>query len=252
MNRDFVWWGRGGGGLGLREFVKPSNQPLLLDIPIGGVLHKFVLVLFVCNDPFWLVHPKKKKTLILCRLSKMEVSIGWWSAFPLAHHSIMGTQFKERGNGYYGEGLCYQLQNSMEIWSMHTKWAPQNVMSQSIVQGTFEHFLKGDEHELWLCSMNCCTIYCKFFWVTTCVGQFFLPFSPPPFFFVCPFSFITKGARSLWIYFSCHIHFVIKYRSRFWKLFRLCLLSICLFKQIEVAQVTNFPKTFSLYQISYA
>ncbi len=146
MNRDFVWWGRGGGGLGLREFVKPSNQPLLLDIPIGGVLHKFVLVLFVCNDPFWLVHPKKKKTLILCRLSKMEVSIGWWSAFPLAHHSIMCTQFKERGNGYYGEGLYYQLQNSMEIWSMHTTWAPQNVMSQSIVQGTFEHVLKGDEH----------------------------------------------------------------------------------------------------------
>jgi hypothetical protein len=51
VNRDFVWWGRGG-GLGLREFVNPSNQPLLLDIPIGGVLHNLVLVLFVCNDPF--------------------------------------------------------------------------------------------------------------------------------------------------------------------------------------------------------
>jgi hypothetical protein len=76
--------------------------------------------------------------------------------------------------------------------------------------------------------------------------------SSSPFFFVCPFSFIPKGARSLWIYFSCHIHLVIKYPSRFWKLLRLCLLSICLFKQIEVAQVTNFPKTLSLYQISYA
>jgi len=43
---------REGRGLGLREFVNPSNQPSLLDIPIGDVLHKFVLVLFVCNDPF--------------------------------------------------------------------------------------------------------------------------------------------------------------------------------------------------------
>jgi hypothetical protein len=73
--------------------------------------------------------------------------------------------------------------------------------------------LKGDEDELWICSMNCCTIYSKSFWVTTCVvGQFL-----PPFF--DPFSFITKGARSLWIYFSCHIHFVIKYQIRFWIIF---------------------------------
>lgn len=79
-------------------------------------------------------------------------------------------------------------------------------------------------------------------------SQLVLVSSSSPFFFVCPFSFIPKGARSLWIYFSCHIHLVIKYQSRFWKLFRLCLLSICLFKQIEVAQVTNFPKTLSLYQ----
>jgi hypothetical protein len=120
-------------------------------------------------------------------------------------------------------------------------------MSQSIVQGTFEHFLKGDEHELWYVQ-----------WIVVPLLQVLLSHNlcwsvlPPLFFFVCPFSFIPKGARSLWIYFSCHIHLVIKYPSRFWKLFRLCLLSICLFKQIEVAQVTNFPKTLSLYQISYA
>lgn len=181
----------------------------------------FLFCLFAMTHFDWLIpkKKKKKKTLILCRLSKMEVSIGWWSAFPLAHHSIMGTQFKERGNGYYGEGLCYQLQNSMEIWSMHTKWAPQNVMSQSIVQGTFEHVLKGDEH--WTLVMFNELLYhlLQVLLSHNLCWSVLPPLFFPPFFFVCPFSFITKGARSLWIYFSCHIHLVIKYRSRFWKLF---------------------------------
>ncbi len=39
-----------------------------------------------------------------------------------------------------GEGYVTKI--VMEIWSMHTRWAPQNVMSQSIVQGTFEHLFE--------------------------------------------------------------------------------------------------------------
>jgi hypothetical protein len=67
-----------------------------------------------------------------------------WPTTPYGHTIQRGG----RGNGYHGgrvmvtmgEGLCYLLQNSMEIWSMHIKWALQNVMSQSIVQDTFGHF----------------------------------------------------------------------------------------------------------------
>jgi hypothetical protein len=105
----------------------------------------FLFCLFAMTHFDWPII-KEKKTLILRKLSKIEVSIGWWSAFPLAHHFIWGTQFKGSWggwgvNGYHGEGLCYLLQNSMEIvWSMHTKWAPQNGMSQTIVQGTFWAF----------------------------------------------------------------------------------------------------------------
>jgi hypothetical protein len=63
-----------------------------------------------------------------------------------------------------GEGYVTYCNIVWKYGNMHTKWAPQNVISQSIVQGTFEHFLKGDKHdELWICSMNCCTIYWKSF-----------------------------------------------------------------------------------------
>lgn len=115
MNRDFVWWGR---GRGIRvEGVCETLQPAFIIRYTYWGCASLVCSCFVCLQWPILIGPsktkKKKKTLILCKLSKMEVSIGWWSAFPLVHHSIMGTQFKERGNGYYGEGLCYQLQNSI-------------------------------------------------------------------------------------------------------------------------------------------
>jgi hypothetical protein len=95
------------------EGVCESLQPaFIITFTYWGCASQ-VCSFFVCLQMTHLIGPSKKKkykkTLIICSLSKIQVSIGQWSAFPLAHHSIWGTQFKEgggEGNGYHGEGLC--------------------------------------------------------------------------------------------------------------------------------------------------
>jgi hypothetical protein len=154
------------GGIIRVEGVCESLQPaFIITFTYWGCASQ-VCSFFVCLQMThfdWPIKKKYKKPLILCSLSKIQVSIGQWSAFPFAHHSIWGTQFKEGGGGFgvmvtMGKGYVsyYKI-----VWKFGA--CTQNVMSQSIVQGTFEHFLKGDEDELWICSMNCCTIYSKSF-----------------------------------------------------------------------------------------